>query len=78
MKRKKNYIRKEEELQAFGKHLRAIRKRKNMTLETLAALSEIEYSQVSRIERGVINTSLSNVFVLAEALEVTYKDLFDF
>ncbi|MBO9703672.1 MAG: helix-turn-helix transcriptional regulator [Sporocytophaga sp.] len=49
-----------------------------MTLETLAALSEIEYSQVSRIERGVINTSLSNVFVLAEALEVTYKDLFDF
>jgi hypothetical protein len=41
VKRKEKYIRNEKELKAFGKHLRSIRKKKNMTLETVAALSEL-------------------------------------
>jgi transcriptional regulator with XRE-family HTH domain len=47
-------------------------------MEKLAALSSFEYSQISRIELGQINTSLDTVFKLAKALNVPTKDLFDF
>jgi DNA-binding XRE family transcriptional regulator len=76
--KKSKYVRKQEELEAFGRHLRHLREQKGMTMEELAALSNIEYSQISRIERGVINTSLSVVFIIAEVLGVSYKDMFDF
>jgi transcriptional regulator with XRE-family HTH domain len=38
----------------------------------------MEFSQIGRIERGVINTSLSTVFVLAKTLQVDIRTLFDF
>lgn len=65
-------------IEAFGKHLRKVRKRQGFTQEELAYASDMELSQVSRIERGVINTSISHVFKLAEALGVPTKELFDF
>lgn len=76
--RKKMYLKKEKELIAFGRHLRSVRESKQMTMVDLAALSDVEYSQISRIERGKISTSLSQVFAIADALEVPYKELFDF
>jgi transcriptional regulator with XRE-family HTH domain len=65
-------------IKAFGQHLRAVRKLKGMTLEELAGRSDLEYSQVSRIERGLINTSLSQILVIAEALEIHPRELLDF
>lgn len=47
-------------------------------MEKLAELSSFEYSQISRIELGQINTSLDTVFKLAKALDVNPKELFDF
>ncbi len=47
-------------------------------MEKLAALSSFEYSQISRIELGQINTTLDTVFKLAKALNIPPKDLFDF
>lgn len=44
----------------------------------LAFQAEIEYSQLSRIERGEINTSISVVNAIAKALNISPKDLFDF
>jgi transcriptional regulator with XRE-family HTH domain len=76
--RKKLYLRKQKEIIAFGRHLRNLREGKQMTMVTLAALSDVEYSQISRIERGLISTSLSQVFAIADALEIPYKELFDF
>ena len=38
----------------------------------------IEHSQLSKIERGVINTTISTVYKIAETLEIPIKDLFDF
>lgn len=40
--------------------------------------ADMEYSQLSKIERGVINTTISTVHALAQALDVPEKDLFDF
>ena len=78
MDRKKGYIRQEEKLKAFGAHIRHLRQQKNLSIQALADLCNIEYSQLSRIERGIINTSLSNVFAIAEALNIPSKELFDF
>ena len=44
----------------------------------LAKEADIEYSQLSKIERGVINTTISTVYVLSQALAVETKELFDF
>ena len=65
-------------IEAFGKRLREIRKREGFTQEQLAYTSDLELSQISRIERGVINTSISQVFMIAEALKIPVKELFDF
>lgn len=78
MDRKKGYIRHEEKLKVFGAHVRQLRRQKGLSIQALADLCNIEYSQLSRIERGIINTSLSNVFAIAEALDIRSKELFDF
>lgn len=47
-------------------------------MERLAQLAEVEYSQISDIELGRINTTISTTHHIASALEVPLKDLFDF
>lgn len=49
-----------------------------MSMQALADNVNIEYSQISRIERGVINTSINTVNNIAIALEIDIKELFDF
>lgn len=58
--------------------LRKIRISKGFSMRGLAKEADIEYSQLSKIERGVINTTISTVFVLSQALGVETKELFDF
>ncbi|RSK38441.1 helix-turn-helix domain-containing protein [Hymenobacter perfusus] len=72
------YLRDQERLYQFGLRLRQVRKAKGYTQESLAAAAELEFSQIGRIERGVINTSLSTVFVLARTLQIDVRELFDF
>jgi len=62
----------------FGENLRAIRKAQKMSMEKLAHEAEMEYSQISRIEKGQINTSISTIKLLADSLNVPVRDLFDF
>jgi len=62
----------------FGENLRGIRKAQKMSMEKLAHESEMEYSQISRIEKGQINTSISTAKLLADSLNVPVKDSFDF
>ena len=65
-------------LKAFGKNLKLLREVKNFTQAQLAIDCDCDVSVISRIERGVVNTSLSNLKLIADALEVNLKDLFDF
>ena len=58
-------------------NVRKYRLAKNLSQEALANLAGIEYSQVSRIERGLLNTSISVVFALAKALEIKPSQLLD-
>jgi transcriptional regulator with XRE-family HTH domain len=65
-------------LKEFGSHLRIIRKNKNLSQEQLGLLAELDRTYISGIERGVRNISLINIFRLAEALEISPADLFQF
>ena len=65
-------------LKAFGKNLKHLCKKKGLTQEQLANDLDIEISQISRIERGVINTSIGNVNAIANVLQIDCKELFDF
>jgi len=63
---------------SFGKNLQSIRKLKKMTQEQLAFDANVPISQVGRIERGEVNTTISTVFTLARALKIHPKTLLDF
>ena len=73
----KKYTRDIEGIKAFGSRLRDVRKQKGLSQEDLANAADLELSQISRIERGVINTSLSQIFQIARALNRHPKDLFE-
>ncbi len=72
------YTRNNQFLIAFGKRVREIRQSQELSQETLAYKSNLELSQINRIELGKINTSISHVVAIAEALEIHPKMLFDF
>ena len=65
-------------IKKFGENLKKIRLSKNMSQEVLAYSADIPISQVGRIERGEINTTISTVKVLATSLDVPITQLFDF
>lgn len=65
-------------IKCFGENLRDIRTSQKMSQEVLAYTSDIPISQVGRIERGEINTTISTVKAIAKALNINIKCLFDF
>jgi transcriptional regulator with XRE-family HTH domain len=65
-------------MKAFCKNLKMRRKETNLSQEDLANDCDISISQIGRIERGEINTTISTLFVLAKALNIDVKNLFDF
>ena len=72
------YLRDETGIKKFGRRVKELRLSKNMTQETVAWEAGIEPMQLSRIERGIINTSLSHILAVAKALGVKAKELMDF
>jgi len=71
-------IKNSEFLIKFGKNLKKVRTHKGFTQENLANDIGIEISQISRIERGVINTSIGTINEIAKALNVDISVLFEF
>ena len=62
----------------LGENLKKMRIQKGFTQEKLAYTIGAEISQISRIERGVINTSILNLHKIASALNLSVKDLINF
>ena len=65
-------------LKAFGKHLAKTRKSKKLSQRKLAIKSDLEISQISRIERGLINPTLNTLLILSRSLEIELTELVDF
>lgn len=68
----------EELLKKFGKSLRDIRLSKGFSQEQLAFKANVSVSQIGRIERGEVNTTISTAFILAQILKIEIKELFNF
>jgi len=75
-KKKIKHFRNDEQLKTIGEKIRKFRKAKKLTQEELALLcNDKEWSQISRMERGLVNFSISYLLLVAEALEVNPKEL---
>jgi transcriptional regulator with XRE-family HTH domain len=73
-----NNTRDEKRMAAFGAHVRKLRKASKLTMKELAFEADIELSQVHRIEKGLINPTLTTILVLADALKMPASKVFEF
>ncbi len=71
------YYRDEKIIKAFGKTIKKYRLLAGFSQEELADRSELDLTQIGRIERGITNTSISIANKLAKALNVSIKELFE-
>ncbi|MBC7524405.1 MAG: helix-turn-helix transcriptional regulator [Flavobacterium sp.] len=71
-----NYDDNKEILIRFGKNLKHHRTAKGFTQEQLANELGVEISQISRIERGVINTSVTTLYTISKTLDIDISQLF--
>lgn len=65
-------------LKQFGQNLKTVRISKGLTQQHLADSLNVEISQISRIERGLICTSIINLKKIADSLKVDVGELFNF
>ena len=61
----------------FGMHLKALREERNLSQTKLEAIAGLSKNQVWRIENGEVNTTISNLKLLAKALDVEIAQLFE-
>jgi transcriptional regulator with XRE-family HTH domain len=59
----------------IGERIRKLRTDNQLTLENLAFKADMDYTQLSRIELGKINTSLFQIYKIALALKVSSTDI---
>jgi len=69
--------RNEKAILTLANNIKKYRKVKNLTIEELANILEVDYSQIGRMERGVINPNISIVFDIADALGIKASQLFE-
>ena len=62
----------------FGKHIQEIRVSKDLSLLKLSYNCSLDESNISKIEHGKLNITLSTIVELAKGLEVSPKKLLDF
>lgn len=69
---------KNEFLNLFGKRLKHLRLEKSLSYRQLAQNCNLDYSDISKIEKGERNVQLSTILELARGLGIQPKELFDF
>ncbi|GAA4092646.1 helix-turn-helix transcriptional regulator [Mucilaginibacter panaciglaebae] len=68
-------VRHEELIKAFGNQVRQLRKQKGYTMQKLAEEAGIDTRQLSYIELGKVNTTISSIYVIAKALNISISEL---
>ncbi len=64
-------------LKEFGEKLRILREEAGLTQADLETDAKMSKNQIGRIERGEISTSITNLNLIAKALNVPLQDFFD-
>lgn len=70
-----DHKREKEIIKDFGERLKKFRGDRNLSLRALADLADMDFGNISEIENGKINPSLTTIVLLAEALQVNPRDL---
>lgn len=74
---RRNYTQEELQiLKEFGLRVRDLREAAGLSQAALETDAKMSKNQVGRIERGEISTSIVNLHLLAQALDVPIKDFF--
>lgn len=70
------HFRKDAELKAIGQNIKRIRELRGYTQAELAFMcGDKDWSQISRMERGLVNFSISYLLLVAEQLEISPKEI---
>lgn len=64
-------------IKLVGRNIRKIRKSKGLSMERLSCLMNVDYSQVSNMELGKKDPTLSMLLLVAEQLGVSLEQLFE-
>lgn len=67
-----------EYLQKFAKHLKVLRKQRNIKQDEFLAIEGISRSTIAMVETGKTDITLSKIKIIADVLNVKPKDLLDF
>jgi len=62
----------------FAKRLTSLREKQGISIRELAIRSDLEYSQVQRIEKAKVNFAYSTLIALADGLGISPSELLDF
>ncbi|MNH19254.1 anaerobic benzoate catabolism transcriptional regulator [compost metagenome] len=62
-------------INVLAKNIRKYRQQKGLTIQQLADMLDVDYSQIGRMERGTVNASVSIIFDIANLLEISAKEL---
>lgn len=62
----------------FGAKLAYVRKSKKFSQMKLAKIVGMNFNYIGQIERGEANVTIHTMKVLADALDIEMKELFDF
>lgn len=62
----------------IGSKINALRRRRRLTLQALAAATRLSPSMLSLVERGKASPSLGTLLRICSALDIQMSDLFDF
>lgn len=74
-KSKRKYYINKTALLLIGTRIREVRLKKKFSIEYLANTSGMDYSQLTRMELGQVNFSISYLFRVSEALGITPREL---
>ncbi len=62
----------------FGAKLAYVRKSRKLSQMKLAEIVDMNFNYIGQIERGEANVTIKTMKILADALDIELRDLFDF
>jgi DNA-binding XRE family transcriptional regulator len=65
-------------LKALGLRIKALRMERNLSQEELGLMSDVAEPTIQRLETAKYGCSIDNIISIANAMNISLKDLFDF
>ena len=65
-----SHRRNEKAISTLAANIKKYRLERNLTIQELANILDVDYSQIGRMERGIVNPNISIIFDIAEALQI--------